>query len=114
MIRRLLHYSFIIPTVAFLLHQIIQKIAGISAPWFDNYLDPFCFGAIVPPLLLEERAFLFKRTYFTKLEFIILLLILVLFSEILLPFVSSNFVADSIDAILILIGGSWFLWLRVQ
>tara|TARA_R110002049_G_scaffold304001_4_gene498821 strand:+ start:1305 stop:1655 length:351 start_codon:yes stop_codon:yes gene_type:complete len=108
MMKRLWHFSFLLPSIAFLLHQLMQKLLNIPFPIIDNYLDPFCFGALIPPLLLIERQLLFKQTEFPQLEFIILLLILVIFSEILLPLVSSNFFADPLDAVFILLGGIWF------
>ena len=111
MIKRLLHYSFLVPCVAFFAHQIIHKIVGLSFPLADNYLDPFCFGALVPPLLLLERKLLFNQTNYSKLELMLLLIVLVVFSEVFLPFVSDRFIADSIDVGLIVLGGGWYRWL---
>jgi hypothetical protein len=111
MMKRFLHFSFWIPACAFLLHQLLQKGLNFSLPLIDFYLDPFCFGALVPPLLLLERQWLFKQAHFSKLEFGILLIMLVIFSEVVLPFISPNFVGDPIDAVLIVLGGGWFWWL---
>jgi hypothetical protein len=108
MIKHLLHYSFLLPSVAFLVHQITQKIIGFSFPFIDNYLDPFCFGALVPPLLLMERKLIFNELAYSKLEILVLLTILVIFSEVLLPFIDTRFIADPIDACLIVLGGGWY------
>ncbi|NBG64526.1 hypothetical protein [Acidiluteibacter ferrifornacis] len=112
MIKRLLHFSFWIPAALFVVHQILQKGVAINLSFIDDYLDPFCLGALVPPLLLIEREWLFKQTHFAKIEFVILLLVLMLASEWLLPFLSSEFVADPFDALAIFIGGCWFWWFR--
>ncbi len=112
MIKRLLHYSFLVPCLAFFVHQFIQKVVGFSLPLADNYLDPFCFGALVPPLLLLERKLLFNQTNYAKLELILLLIVLVIFSEVFLPFISDRFIADPIDMGLIVLGGGWFWWLE--
>tara|TARA_R110002050_G_scaffold226139_1_gene361966 strand:+ start:125 stop:490 length:366 start_codon:yes stop_codon:yes gene_type:complete len=112
MIKRLLHFSFWIPAALFIVHQILQKGLAIHLSFIDAYLDPFCLGALVPPLLLIEREWLFKQTHFSKIEFVILLLVLMLASEWLLPFLSSEFVADPFDAFAIFLGGCWFWWLQ--
>lgn len=109
--KSLLHFSFLVPLAAFLFHQIGQKILDWSLPFLDFYLDPFCFGALIPPLLLIERKWLFKQTKFSKLEFVMLLLVLIIFSEVLIPLLSSNFTADPFDALGIFLGGCWYWWL---
>lgn len=112
MIKRLLHFSFWIPAALFVVHQILQKELAIHLSFIDAYLDPFCLGALVPTLLLIEREWLFKQTHFSKIEFAILLLVLMLASEWLLPFLSSEFVADPFDAFAIFLGGCWFWWFQ--
>lgn len=106
--KRVTHFSFWFPAILFITHQLSQKVLGLHIPFIDFYLDAFCFGAIVPVLMLIERQWLFKQSRYSSVEFVSLLIFLILVSEVLLPFISTNFIADMYDALAILLGGVWF------
>ncbi|MEQ8909375.1 MAG: hypothetical protein RIC95_09295 [Vicingaceae bacterium] len=102
------HFSFILPALLFVTHQLLQKVYHIKIQLLDNYLDPFCFTALVLPLLQLERSLLFRSKPFTHFESFIYFLFLVLFSEIMLPALDDSFVFDPIDMIAMGLGLLWF------
>ncbi len=104
-----IHYSFLIPLTLFLLHQIIQKIAQVNLPFLDNYLDPFCLGALVIPLFKLERKYLYKSREISRLEMVLTISYVILISELILPYFFPNFVSDIWDALAITTGFVWFL-----
>jgi hypothetical protein len=103
-----LHFSFWVPAFFFIIHQILQKLIGVEIPLVDFYIDPFCFSALTMPFYVWERKILFHQSGISKLEMSILLTFLILFSEVVLPYFSSQFVADLLDVLMILLGGVWF------
>jgi hypothetical protein len=108
----LLHVSFLVPAFLFIIHQIFQKLIGVEIPLVDFYIDPFCFSALTIPIYVWERKILFHQSGISKLEMSILLTFLILFSEVVLPYFSSQFVADLLDVLMILLGGVWFYCFR--
>ncbi len=106
--KRVTHFSFWFPAFLFVIHQLLQKVMGLHIPFIDFYLDAFCFGAIVPVFVLIERQWWFDQSQFTKVEFAILLIFLILVSEVGLPYLSNNLITDFYDALAILLGGVWF------
>lgn len=106
--RRLWHYGFLGPAILFILHQVSQKVIGMPLPFADAYLDPFCFGALVPHFLEMERAKLFRVKPLSKLDIAILALYLAILSEWLLPALSNRFTPDFFDVVSIFLGCFWF------
>lgn len=106
--RAVLHFSFVIPAILFLTHQVFQKLLNIPLPLVDKYLDPFCFGALVPVFLLIERKSLFKQQKLSNLDLTILTLALIVFSEFILPAFFSKYSTDWFDVALIILGVLWF------
>ena len=86
----------------------MQKVIGMQFSLFDSYLDPFCFSALVLPFWALERKWLFHQSNISELEAGVLILVLILFSEVILPNFSSLFVYDLWDVILIVGGGVWW------
>lgn len=72
--KRLIHYSVIIPGVLFISHQIISELFKIQIQFFDDYLDPFCFSALLLPLISIERNFFFKEEELSLIDTIIITL----------------------------------------
>ena len=107
-----LHFSFWVPALLFVIHQILQKLIGVEIPFVDFYIDPFCFSALTMPLYMWERKMLFHQSGISKLEMLVLLTFLILFSEVVLPYFSSQFIADLLDVLMILLGGVWFYCFR--
>lgn len=103
------HYSGLIPISAFFIHQVLQKALNFPMPLLDNYLDPFCLGALGIYGLQLERKWLFDQPALTKTDILLATLFLVIVSEIVFPFFSNKFVPDWIDAVSISLGVCWFL-----
>lgn len=91
----------------FMMHQILQYGFKMAVRWMDNWLDPFLFPMIILPLLRwERRRITRKYSYsFSLLESIATTAAMIIISEILLPLLSTRFVADPTDALCILTGG---------
>lgn len=106
--KTLSHFSFWLPAVLFLLHQCTQKLAHISIPILDNYLDPFCFISIAFPLLQLERKKIYSLNTFSLTELFVYFIVLAFSAEYLLPLISSNFVSDLFDILVMFIGLIWF------
>lgn len=90
------------------MHQGLQKHFGIQLFFADAYLDPFCFGAIVPHFIEIERTRLFKLKPFSKPDLVIVAVYLALVSEWLLPRISDRFTPDIFDVLSIFFGCIWF------
>jgi hypothetical protein len=104
-----LHFSFLIPCILFLSHQITQKLIQYPLPFFDNYLDSFCLGALVIPLFQLERKYIYKSSKISRLEMVLVISYVILISELFLPYFFPNFVSDIWDALGISTGFVWFL-----
>lgn len=103
------HYSGLIPISAFFIHQVLQKALHFPVPLLDNYLDPFCLGALGLNGLQLERRWFFDQPGLTKMDVLLATLFLMVVSEIIFPYFSDAFVPDWIDALSIGLGACWFL-----
>ncbi|WP_181151268.1 hypothetical protein [Sphingobacterium gobiense] len=96
---RKLTLLFTVSSVLFLMHQYVQKIAKVSLPMIDSYLDPTLFMPIVLPLIGWERQLIYKNPGYTipsSHVFGCFLLVSVLF-EIVLPLWNERMTADVWD-----------------
>jgi hypothetical protein len=103
---------FIACCLLFVLHQILQKAAGIAMPLFDAYLDPFLAMPIMLTLLVVERRLLFgrgKQYRLSTLEAIIATIFIVLIAELAFPALSSRFTADWWDVVAFSLGTVLFM-----
>lgn len=103
--------AFLIAIALFLLHQISQKCLGISLPIADNYLDTFLCTPIFLFFLLFERRYFYKlgATYtFSIFELIVVTAVIIFISEILFPYLSTEFIADSYDVLMLILGSIYF------
>jgi hypothetical protein len=103
---------FITCCLLFVLHQILQKVAGIAMPFFDAYLDTFLAMPIMLTLLVIERRLLFRRGKqyrLSVLEAIIATLFVALISEVVFPALSSRFTADWRDVVAFSLGTVLFM-----
>lgn len=103
--------AFIVIGIAFVIHQLLQKILHINLPWLDHYLDPLLCMPILLTLLLAERRHLFYKNNNYQLslkEVMIALIILSVLFEVVFPKLSSKFTADWGDIITYIIGSSFF------
>lgn len=101
------HYSFIVPAILFLLHQVMQRALGVAMPFLDAYLDPFCLGALALHGVRLERKFLFNRPL-PPVDTLVITLFLIAVSEVLFPYFSDEFAGDWWDAVAIASGALWF------
>ena len=100
--------SFLIPAILFISHQVLQYGFKWSVPFIDNYLDPFCFGALAMHGYLFERIWLYDYHKISLLSYLIIFLFLSLTSEVLFPLLSNRFVADWRDVVAIFLGILFF------
>ncbi|MGB3466215.1 MAG: hypothetical protein WBA74_13135 [Cyclobacteriaceae bacterium] len=106
--KQLLHYSFLIPLILFLGHQLTQRVLEIPIPFADNYLDPFCMSALALHAISVERNWLFGSRI-DLMDMIIATLFLSVVSELLFPWLAPRFVADWYDVPAIFLGSLWFM-----
>ena len=102
---------FIICCILFVLHQILQKVLGLSLPFFDLYLDSLLAMPIILSFLLLEKQILFRKgaNYrLTVLEVIMATFFISLVSEWLFPKLSDRFTTDWIDVALYIAGALIF------
>ncbi len=102
---------FILCCVLFVLHQVAQKIMKVSMPFADSYLDNILATPILLTLVVVERRLLFKRGAdytLTPMEITMATLFIILVSEFLFPFLSSDFTFDWVDILCYTLGSILF------
>jgi hypothetical protein len=101
---------FIICSLLFILHQLMQKVLDMHYPLIDRYLDNLLAMPIILTLLLVERRFLFRRkTYrLTVLEVVLATLFVILVAEIAFPLFSEDFTTDWWDVLFYALGSLLF------
>ena len=102
---------FIVCCLLFILHQILQRLLGISMPLVDQYLDMLLAMPIILTLILAERRILFRRgeSYFLPvLDVVIATIFIALVSEVIFPALSDRFTADWLDVIFLIVGSLLF------
>jgi len=103
--------AFLLAFFAFLLHQIVEKILDVHFSFLDSYLDPFlCIPIMLTFLLFERRVFFRQGNTFvlSSLEIIVATIVMICISELLFPYLSSQFTADWHDAIGMFCGSVYF------
>ncbi|PRD47181.1 hypothetical protein [Sphingobacterium haloxyli] len=98
-VNRKLTLLFTVSSILFLMHQYAQKVAKVSLPIIDSYLDPILFMPIVLPLIGWERKLIYQNPAYTlplSHVFACFLLVSVLF-EIILPLWNERMTADVWD-----------------
>ena len=108
--RAVFHYSFLVPSFLFVVHQVIFFGFQVQIRFLDNYLDPFCFSAIVLSIYQLQRNWLLGEGDVSKEEVLGFVVVLSLLSEVLFPWLSARFTADFYDVLSIALGACWF-WL---
>lgn len=103
------HLSWLLPLVLFGLHQLLQRVLDVPLEWLDNYLDPFCAGALGLHLIAFERKLYFGQKHLTLVDILITTGVIIIASEIIFPYFSDRFVADWKDAIAITAGMVWYI-----
>ena len=87
---------FIVCSLLFVLHQILQKVVGLSFPLADNYLDPLLCMPIVLNLIVLERRFLRNRPEYTlpRSHIFGYFLLISIISELIFPIWSEQMTSD--------------------
>ncbi|MCB9283278.1 MAG: hypothetical protein H6563_04325 [Lewinellaceae bacterium] len=86
-----------LPLVAaflFVLHQISQKVLGLSIPFADNYLDNLCCMPLLLPGYALEQRWLWGREKISPFEAILVTFVLSIVFEWTFPRISTRFTAD--------------------
>lgn len=102
---------FILCSVLFVLHQLLQKGLGLHIPYLHAYLDNFLAMPIILTLLLAERRLLFRKGngyILTALDVLLATLYVSLISELLFPLFSDRFTTDWLDPVLYGLGSLLF------
>ena len=102
---------FIISSLLFLLHQVVQHLFKLSLPLADHYLDNLLAMPIILSLLLAERRYLFRRGIayqLSLLEIVLATLYVGVISEWLFPLLSDRFTFDPLDFLFFLAGAGIF------
>ena len=94
----------------FTIHQILQKIAHISMPFFDNHFDPFACSVLGLTVLKIDRKWLWgnQSTVFKWHEVLAATLVLAIISEEVFPRLSDAFTRDILDYFALFAGGLFF------
>jgi hypothetical protein len=93
--------------VAFGIHQIFGSTVFIFSCLVSSYLDPFIFGMLICFLYTREPVLLMQSQNLRSLtfrEYMAILIVLGMVSELVFPALSSKFRADAFD-ILAIAGG---------
>lgn len=95
---------FLVMLLAFLLHQLLQKVLGIRIPFADNYLDPFLFVPIMLHCHAVERRLINRLRdgpgpagQLSRERIVAGTLLAILVGEWLFPALDSRFTADWLD-----------------
>lgn len=97
---------FVLCAIAFIAHQVLQKIFHISVPVVDSYLDPLLFMPIVLHLVVIERRIMLKVPDYRLPPTHIFgyFLLISILCEIILPFLNSEMIADKWDVLCYALG----------
>lgn len=102
---------FILISLLFISHQIIQKCLGIDITIFNNYLDPLLCTPILLHLYALEKRILFKNKEYRNSygTVVIITLFVCVTSEVVFPYFSKKFTSDIWDVLFILIGSIFYI-----
>lgn len=110
--QHLLSPLFIISSLLFVAHQLLQQVFTIHIPLADAYLDNLLAMPILLPLLALEQAYLFKHKtdrQSTLLTTIVATIYISVVSEWLFPALSSRFTFDAYDFVFFFAGAALHL-----
>ena len=94
-----LHPLPLVAAILFILHQISQKVWGLSIPLADHYLDNLlCMPLLLPGYAAEQR-WLWGRNKLRFYEVILVTAVLSGVFEWVFPLISSGFTADNWDIV---------------
>lgn len=108
------HILFLFSALAIALHQIIEKIAQIPLPLFDNYGDDFFAMPFILTIFSFEQRYIWQHINrpLSAFEISAFTLFFALFFEELLPLFNPNFTKDYWDYLAYAAGSFCFLLAR--
>ncbi|MGB0861591.1 MAG: hypothetical protein ACPGXZ_01685 [Saprospiraceae bacterium] len=111
----LFHPVFVMASLLFVIHQVLQKIFEISIPLFDNYGDDFVGMPIILTIFLVEQRFIWKRvqTNLSLFQVVVFTILFAVFFENILPLFNHNYTADYWDYLAYGLG-SWFFFITIN
>src|SRR5690606_28549609 len=97
---------FAVCTTLFLLHHYVHKIATVSLPVMDSYLDPLLFMPILLTLITWERRLFYRNRFYTLSLMHILgyFLLVSVLCEIVFPMWTERMTADVWDVLFYALG----------
>lgn len=101
---------FVLSTILFLAHQLLQKVLYVKLKMADSFLDPLVFMPICLYLLTRERRWFLKEPNYQLpiVHILCYVFLMILVSEIVFPALSDKFTADPLDALCFLAGAILF------
>lgn len=102
---------FILCSLIFLIHQLMQKGLDIHFKPIDRYLDNLLAMPIILTFLMIERRYLLgrKKTFsLSPIEIILATIFIVSVAEILFPLLSTDFITDWWDVLFYSLGSIIF------
>ncbi len=106
--RGFLHFSFLVPASLFTLHQVALSF-GLNISFLENYLDPFCFAAMMLTVFFWQLKKRFDHGHVSIEIVLAFVALLALFSEVIFPLIQPKFTSDIYDVVSIFMGGLWYL-----
>ena len=104
----------LVAAILFVLHQLSQKVWGLSIPFADNYLDNLlCMPLILPGFQAEQR-WLWGKEKITILEALLVTAVLSIVFEWAIPQISPAFTADGWDIVAYFAGTFIYLYQVMQ
>ena len=91
-------------------HQIAQQIYHLQIPVIDSYADPLLGMPVLLFAYKLERIFLWKRAQLSILEIFLVTLLVSIVSELLFPYLSTDFTSDPLDLIALAAGAIFYYY----
>ena len=103
---------FIVCSLLFLAHQLLQHVLNVIIPLVDAYADPLLAMPIILTILEWEQKILFRKSKdhrLTGLTIVLATLYIAVISELVFPALSPRFVFDWVDIVLYFTGTGLFV-----
>lgn len=106
-----------IAVLVFAAHQLAERYLDIHQSAIDNYVDAFLFPVIVIPIILADTRLRLKdHSYkFPVVVVLGIMVALIVFSEVVFPYLSERFIGDVTDVMMIIAGSMvYYLFFNMQ
>ncbi len=102
--------------IAFVAHQIVQKLLQLSIPLIDSCFDPFACAVLALFIAEQEQKIIRQNQnyYFQVYELLGIVLFLAILSEEIFPILSSRFTKDIYDYFSFGAGAFYFYFARIK